>query len=236
MLAPSRLTRATVVCLAATGVFGPGAAFGHGPISTRLTWTKEISRLVFKRCAACHHEGGPAPMSLLTYAAARPWAKAIKEEVLERRMPPWNAVPGFGEFKDPLALSQEEMHLIADWVEGGAPEGEPQFLPDPPRPAPRAAEIPVPGLNVRGELRLRRTTRLRAVRPEQVDEHASLKAIAETPDGAVVPLLWLLDYRSKAQRNYHYAQPVTLPAGSVIRVFGPGSLVFARALVRGGAP
>ncbi len=65
----------------------------------------------------------------MTYDEARPWAKAIKEEVLERRMPPWEAVKGFGEFRDDRGLTQEEMETISGWVEGGAPEGEPKYLP-----------------------------------------------------------------------------------------------------------
>ena len=66
----------------------------------------------------------------MTYQEARPWAKAIKEEVLERRMPPFAAVKGFGPVKEENALTQEEMHLIADWVEGGSPEGDdPKLLP-----------------------------------------------------------------------------------------------------------
>ncbi len=74
---------------------------------------------MYDRCATCHHDGGQA-FSLMNYQAARPWAKAIKEEVLERRMPPFAAVKGFGPVKEENALTQEEMHLVADWVEGGA--------------------------------------------------------------------------------------------------------------------
>src|SRR4030081_3786137 len=100
----------------------------HDVITTPITFSREISRLVYNRCASCHHDGGSA-FSLTTYAEARPWAKAIKEEVLERRMPPWGAIKGFGEFKNDASLSQEEITLIAEWVEGGAPEGDPSFLP-----------------------------------------------------------------------------------------------------------
>ena len=107
----------------------------HDPISTKLTWTQEVSRIVYKRCAGCHREGGNAPMSLLTYAEARPWAKAIKEEVLNRRMPPWGAVKGFGDFRDDPSLTQDEITRIAEWVEGGAPEGEAIYLPFPPKPS-----------------------------------------------------------------------------------------------------
>ena len=68
-------------------------------------------------------------MSLLTYEQARPWAKAIRDEVLNRRMPPWDAVKGVGQFRDDLSLTQPEMDLLVSWVEGGAPEGNPIYLP-----------------------------------------------------------------------------------------------------------
>src|SRR5580692_11963623 len=112
--------------------FSVGATQAHDIITTKITWTKEISRLVYKRCASCHREGGSA-FSLLTYDEARPWAKAIKEEVLERRMPPWEAVKGFGEFRDDRGLTQEELETISSWVEGGAPEGDPKYLPRQPK-------------------------------------------------------------------------------------------------------
>src|SRR5580692_3109009 len=104
----------------------------HDVITTRITFSKEISRLINKRCATCHHEGGSA-FSLMTYEEARPWAKAIKEEALERRMPPWEAVKGFGEFRDDRGLTQEELETISSWVEGGAPEGDPKYLPRQPK-------------------------------------------------------------------------------------------------------
>jgi len=64
-----------------------------------------MSRLVFAHCASCHREGGSS-FSLMTYRQARPWAVAIKDEVLERRMPPWGAVDGFGDFQNDEALTE----------------------------------------------------------------------------------------------------------------------------------
>src|SRR3979411_1239561 len=96
-------------------------AWGHDVITTKITFDREIIRIVHARCASCHREGGSA-FSLMTYDEARPWAKAMQEEVLERRMPPWGAVKGFGEFRDDQALTPEQIELVADWVEGGAPE------------------------------------------------------------------------------------------------------------------
>src|SRR5581483_9287328 len=118
--------------LAALIVCCAGVAGAHDVITTKITWSKEMSRLVYKRCAMCHRDGGSA-FSLMTYEEARPWAKAIKEEVLERRMPPWGAVKGFGEFRNDQALTQEQLEVIAGWVEGGAPEGEPKDLPPQPK-------------------------------------------------------------------------------------------------------
>src|ERR671912_833704 len=108
---------------------GAACLQAHDPISTKLTWTQEISRIVYRRCVNCHSVGGNAPMPLVTYADVRPWAKAIKDEVLHRRMPPWGAVKGFGDFRDDASLTQEEIMRIAEWVEGGAPEGDPIYLP-----------------------------------------------------------------------------------------------------------
>lgn len=66
-------------------------------------------------------------MPLTTYAEVRPWAKAIKHQVLTRRMPPWGAVKGFGAFRNDRSLSLPEIALISSWVEGGAPEGDREF-------------------------------------------------------------------------------------------------------------
>src|SRR5918993_5053500 len=111
---------------------GAACLQAHDPISTKLTWTQEISRIVYRRCVNCHSVGGNAPMPLVTYADVRPWAKAIKEEVLHRRMPPWGAVKGFGDFRDDASLTQDEIMRIAEWVEGGSPEGDSAYLPPAP--------------------------------------------------------------------------------------------------------
>ncbi len=76
----------------------------------------------------CHGEKDSIP--LMTYEQARPWATSIKEEVLNRQMPPWQAIKGFGEFKGDRGLTQEEIETLSGWAEGGAPEGNPKFLPE----------------------------------------------------------------------------------------------------------
>ena len=82
---------------------------------------RDISRIVNNHCASCHHPDGAA-FSLMTYGDARPWAVAIKEEILRRRMPPWGAIKGFGEFRNDQALTPEEMERIVSWADGGVPE------------------------------------------------------------------------------------------------------------------
>jgi hypothetical protein len=195
----------------------------HDVITTKLTWSREISRLIYRRCASCHREGGAAPMPLLTYAAARPWAKAIKEEVLERRMPPWGAVKGFGEFRDEMALTQEEIGLLAEWVEGGAPEGEPQYLAEPPAFGAVPASAPGgSGLTVDGERRLPRAMTVRGIRPLTGAEDA--RVVAQRPDGGIEPLVWLRGYQQEWARTFWLRRPSRLPANSCVRIEPPGAV------------
>jgi mono/diheme cytochrome c family protein len=101
-----------------------------------VTFTKDVAPIFYKNCTACHRPGEVAPMSLLAYKDARPWAKAIREKVVEKQMPPWHADPRHGEWLNDRRLSQEAIDTIAKWVDGGAREGDPKDLP----PAPEYTE------------------------------------------------------------------------------------------------
>jgi len=160
-------------------------------------------------------------MSLLTYQEARPWAKAIKEEVLERRMPPWGAVKGFGDFQNDVSLSQEEIHLLADWVEGGAPEGDSVYAPYPPDLDELKPPAAPPGITVQGSLVLPRRTTVFAIRPETIREGATVRVIAQRPDGGIEPLLWLYQFKPQWRRTYIYRTPVSLPRGSKVELLPP---------------
>ncbi|MBZ5620937.1 MAG: cytochrome c [Acidobacteriia bacterium] len=198
----------------------------HDVITTPITFSREISRLVYNRCAVCHREGGIA-FSLLTYAEARPWAKAIKEEVLERRMPPWGAVKGFGEFQDDQGLTGEQLELIADWVEGGAPEGDPKYLPKLPDFQPAASAGPAPaGIPVESELTLTTAVAVAGVRAKGVPEGSSFMAVAERPDGTIEPLVWIYDYHPRFDHPYWYNAPLRFQAGTKIEIAprGAGSI------------
>jgi mono/diheme cytochrome c family protein len=197
------------------------AAFGHDVISTKLLWTQEISRIVYKHCATCHRDGGGA-MSLMTYQEARPWAKAIRDEVLQRRMPPWGAVKGVGEFRDDPSLSQIEIDMIVNWVEGGAPDGDEAYLPPaphfepPPRPAPPAANIDISSSAPRI---LDADTTVTGIRPLRLAPGASLDVAAYKPDGAVEHLIWLRHWRPEWERTYYLQRPVRLPKGTRIAAY-----------------
>src|SRR5437879_9880186 len=85
------------------------------------------------RCQECHRPGQIAPMPFLTYQQTRPWAKAIREAVLIKKMPPWFAEPGFGPFANDRSLSKQEIQTLVAWVESGAPEGNLKDAPPPRR-------------------------------------------------------------------------------------------------------
>jgi len=97
------------------------------------TFSKDVAPLFYQHCAGCHHPGETAPMSLLTYKEARPWAASIREKVLDRSMPPWLADPHYGKFENARALSPDEVQTIAAWAKNGAPEGDARDLPPTPK-------------------------------------------------------------------------------------------------------
>jgi hypothetical protein len=125
-----RFLSATFAGAIALSVGAPPAAGQSG--SANATFTKDVAPILFNRCVTCHRPGEVAPMSLLTYDDARPWAKTIKSKVVSREMPPWGADPAHGKFKDERRLSQREIDTIAAWVDGGAVKGADADLPPAP--------------------------------------------------------------------------------------------------------
>jgi hypothetical protein len=100
------------------------------------TFTKDVAPILYKNCTTCHRPGEIAPMSLLTYEDARPYAKAIRDEVGEGHMPPWHADAPAGTFENERRLTDAEKKTLLAWVAGGAPKGNPKDLP----PAPKYPE------------------------------------------------------------------------------------------------
>ncbi len=217
-------------------------AWGHDIITTKITWSREVSRVVYSHCASCHHEGGSA-FSLITYTDARPWAKAIKEEVLERRMPPWNAVKGFGDFRDDQGLTQEDLEILSAWVEGGAPEGDPKLLPPAPRfdAAPKPAPTPAgTEIVIDGRRKLDRPVTVSGIRARSLTDGASIQVYALRPDGRTEPMIWLYSYQHKWDRTYWFRHPLDLPAGTIVEASpassGAVALVAAHPAVASSVP
>src|SRR5213080_4176193 len=96
-----------------------------------VTFNKQVVRILQQHCQSCHRPGNIAPFSLLTYADARPWARAIRDAVLLKKMPPWKPVGSHGVFEGERSLSDQEIQTISQWVNDGAEEGAASDLPEP---------------------------------------------------------------------------------------------------------
>jgi hypothetical protein len=108
-----------------------GAA--QAPAAGTPVFTKDIAPIFQDKCEACHRPDSIAPMSLVTYAETRPWARAIRARVADRQMPPWNIdkTVGVQKFKNDRSLTDEQIDTIVRWVDAGAPPGEPKDMPLP---------------------------------------------------------------------------------------------------------
>jgi hypothetical protein len=217
---------ARFVGLAATTVLVLAVVVANGLLSTRvrghgfgspITWNREISRLVYARCASCHRPGGTA-FSLMRYTDAQPRANEIKDAVLARRMPPWGAIKGFGQFRNDQSLTPEQIELITKWVDGGIRRGNnPRLLPKEPV-FEASAELPMPrnALRVQGSFTLPRDMVLDGLQPERVQPTQSMRIVAVSPEGRVQPLVWLHEYNSKYAHQFLFRQPMRLAAGTQI--------------------
>ena len=226
-----RFALLSVVALA----FLSSSAEPHDIITTPVTWNREISRIFYSRCVACHREGGSA-FSMAEYKETFPWRTAIKEEVLERRMPPWGAVKGFGDFSNDQALTPEQLELLTSWAQGGSPEGEAKDLASKDKldemikesawyeKKPHALD-PVGRIVAKGDLKLTKGFVLDGLLPRNVPEDGSFQIIAELPDGRIEPLLWLDGYKQQFAHVFLFRDPIELPAGTTITGIPKGSTI-----------
>src|SRR5271165_4358455 len=98
---------------------------------SQVTFHKDVEGILQNRCQECHRPGEIGPFSLLTYKDTRPWAKAIRSDVLSHKMPPWFADPKYGHFSNDRSLTRQEIETISAWVDGGAKEGDTKDAPAP---------------------------------------------------------------------------------------------------------
>jgi len=111
----------------------PVPAMAADPPAGPVTFSKDVAPILQAKCQACHQPNSIAPMSLITYQDARPWARSIRERVSTRQMPPWHIDPSVGvhRFKNDMSLTSQQIDTIVRWVDGGALQGDPKDLPAP---------------------------------------------------------------------------------------------------------
>jgi hypothetical protein len=110
--------------ISALGLFSVAAFAADAP-----TFTKDVAPILYQRCLECHRPGEAAPMSFRDYKEVRPWAKAIKQQVVARSMPPWDADPKVDTFSNNRSLTAAQIETIVKWVDGGTPEGKASDMP-----------------------------------------------------------------------------------------------------------
>ena len=219
-----------LVCLAASPA-------GHSRVTTTVSWNTDIKPIVDRHCVSCH-TSREAPIALDTYRDARPWARAIREEVLERRMPPWHARPGAGQFANERRMSPVEIDLVVAWTDGGAPEGKPSGVATRAaaetgwfsNPAVLRAHPPLHEdrtgrdrgvVFTRGVSRTTTAAQWSAVMPHCPDPRGSFSLSIEPPSGSARALLEIRDVSKPAARDpYRFVDPVSLPRSTRVVVGG----------------
>jgi hypothetical protein len=99
------------------------------PAQNAPTFSKDVAPILYSKCVSCHRPGEVAPMSLITYQDARPWARAIRDKVITREMPPWFADPSHGTFRNDRSLTPAQIDTIVRWADAGARQGDSAQLP-----------------------------------------------------------------------------------------------------------
>ncbi len=160
---------------------------------------------------------------MLTYTEASPWATAIKDAVLQRTMPPWGAVKGFGSFRNEQALGQEELDLIEKWVTGGVPEGNPDHLP-------LRVELPQPTSPQWSGDPVVADSGFVAHQPMTLDgfrvlvppKSGNAQITITFPNGRVEPLVWLYGFTTGIDHPFLLRAPLILPVGSTLQGLSDG--------------
>src|SRR5437016_13895815 len=121
----SRRSRLVVnACMvAATMALATRVGDAHKPITSKYTYNDDVFPILRDKCSRCHVDGGVAPMSLMTYEEAFPWAESIRAELVAAHMPPWNAEDGFGDLKRAHTLPSKDLDVLLTWATGGNPRG-----------------------------------------------------------------------------------------------------------------
>ena len=198
-MSQAKVLPAIVLLLACAG-FAPAVV--HGSVNADVTFTEDVAPILMNRCVSCHRPNDAAPMSLLSYAEARPWAKSIRRAVTEREMPPWDADRAHGEFSNDMSLSDSEIDVIQRWVDGGALEGDSTKMPDAPKMAPA------------GSWKM-------GTEPDYVIDLASVEVTADGPDQFVTQVYAMEVPEGKWVRAVELLPGNTEILHHVVTYFGP---------------
>jgi len=182
-----------------------------------VTWNREVSRIFYEHCVACHRPDGES-FSLMSFEDAQPRAAEIRDAVLSRRMPPWGAVQGFGQFDNDMGLTQAQIDLINDWVQQGRRRGNnPNALPMPPlrfeASEDSSSDITI---TVTNGAALSRPVVLVGLLPRPDGAEVSGRIVAVLPDGQIEPLVWLYEYAAEFDHPFLFREPLDLPADTTI--------------------
>ena len=194
------------------------------PPAVAPTFTKDVAPILFKNCVNCHRPGEAAPMSLLTYESARPFAKAIANAIDRRTMPPWHADAPAGTFHNERILTDAERKTLVAWAGDGAPRGEERDLP----PAPTFTEgwslgKPDIVLEMLEDYRLPATGTVQYewfYIPTNFSEAKWVKSIEVRPGDRAAVHHVLVYYRAKPDRS---ARPLLEPTGNIRPIPRPTS-------------
>ena len=189
----------------------PAAAAAQTP-----TFAKDVAPIFYSKCVECHRPTMFAPMSLVKYDEARPWAKSIRARVSTRTMPPWGADPAHGVFKNDPRLSDKEIATILAWVDGGAPKGNDKDLPTVP-------EF-VDGWTIGKPDAVFEMKEPFQIPPTGIVEYQYIRI----PTG-ITEDKWLaaIEIKPEARAQVHHVIAFTVPAGSPVNeggALGPGNI------------
>ena len=223
--------------LAVTGILcSPGQGFGQASPADDVTFARDVAPIIQANCQICHRPGNVAPMSLLTYEEALPWAALIADRVSKRIMPPWpiDVTVGIQEFKNSRALSEEDIGTIVRWADGGAPLGDVADLPP-------AIEWPEWSDTWNYADRFGRPPDLVIKSPvyhvpaKGLDRWPSLVSVLEgLEEPRWIRALELRPGSPETRYVYHHANPsLTLPADAPDDIMGSGQLVQSAAGTEG---
>ena len=215
-------------------------AEAHRPITTAVTWDREIVRIFRDSCVECHSQRGGA-FPLQRYEEARAWSRAIREEVLERSMPPWPAARGVGEFANDPSLPPRVIELIVAWVDGGTPRGDTTEPVEAIARIPPARHEPMPGarrVSIGTGATMDRDRTIAGAIPQAAPD-TSIEVRAMFVDGTREEIVYIprFDRRTRRSRTYWLKKPLFVPKGTVVEVVGGrAAVVFSEETRRPASP